>query len=144
MWRLQLCIYPVARREHKGSNPRCPITGNTPRTIHLYTAHSNHHRTKQREQHFTGAIYNIGRSHASRGHTITFPQDISDFTHALPSIPQELPVIVLKILNATITDKSFLVRRDKLIPSLQFCKEINEDYQHIVQSVIVFCNNYLN
>ena len=59
-------------------------------------------------------------------------------------IPQELPVIVQKILNATITDTSFLERGDKLIPALQFRKENNKNYQHIIQSVIMFCSNYLN
>ena len=66
------------------------------------------------------AFYNMSRSNASRGHTIIFQQDISGFAHLLPCISHELPVIVLKILNATITDRSFLVRRDKLIPALQF------------------------
>ena len=84
------------------------------------------------------------RLHVSRDHTISFQQDISDFAHLLPRIPQELQVIALKIINATITDRSFLVRRDKLIPALQFRKENNEDYQHIVQSITVFCSNYLN
>ena len=86
----------------------------------------------------------MDRTHASRGHTISFQQDISDVVHVSPRIPEELLVIVLKILNATITDRSFLVRRDKLIPAFQFRKKNNEDYQHIVQSVIVFCSNYLN
>ena len=86
----------------------------------------------------------MDRLHASRGHTISFQQDISDFANLLPRILQELAVIVLKIFNATITDRSFLMRRDKLVPALQFRKENNEDYHYIVQSVVVLCSNYLN
>ena len=71
------------------------------------------------------------RSQASRGHTISFKQDIFDFAHVLPRIPEELPVIVLKSPNETITDISFLVRGDKLIAALQFLKENNENYRHI-------------
>ena len=79
----------------------------------------------------TIAIYSMLRSHASRGHTLSFQQDISDFVHLLPCLPEELPVIVLKSPNATITDGSFLVKRDKLITVLQFRKENNEDYRYI-------------
>ena len=72
------------------------------------------------------SIYKMGTSRASSGHT-TFQQDISVFAHILLRIPEELPVVVLKSPNETITDKSFLVRRDKLIAALQFLKKNNKD-----------------
>ena len=67
----------------------------------------------------------MDRSLASRGHTISFQQDISVFAHLLRCIPQKLLVIVLKILNATIIDRSLFLRRDKLTSALQFRKENN-------------------
>ena len=77
------------------------------------------------------AIYKMIRSHASRGHTISFQQNIYDFAPVLSRIPEELPVIVLKSPNETTTDRYFLVRRDKLIGALQCHNENNEDYRHI-------------
>jgi hypothetical protein len=49
----------------------------------------------------------------------------------LQRIPKELTVIVLKRPNEQITDKTYLVRRNKIIAALQFLKENNEDYLHI-------------
>ena len=37
----------------------------------------------------------MGRLYVSKGHTINFQQDISDFAHVLPHLTEELPVIVL-------------------------------------------------
>ena len=73
----------------------------------------------------------MGRSHESRGHTISFQQGISDFAYVLPRILEELPVIVLQSPNKTIRDRSFLVIRNKLNVAPQFLKENNKDYRRI-------------
>ncbi|KAL8620113.1 hypothetical protein ACOMHN_066584 [Nucella lapillus] len=49
-------------------------------------------------------------------------------------VPDELPFIVLKDPSEKIEDRSFRVRKQKLLDALLYLKSHNEDYRHIVIS----------
>ncbi|KAL8571782.1 hypothetical protein ACOMHN_058146 [Nucella lapillus] len=75
-----------------------------------------------------------GTGSASKGHTIAFFQDVETFASILPRVPDELPFIVLKDPSEKIEDRSFRVRKQKLLDALLYLKSRNEDYRHIVIS----------
>ena len=70
-------------------------------------------------------------SSKSKGHSISFYQNVQDLADTLPRLPQDLPYIVLKHPDERISDKTFQVRRQYLIEALKFLIEHSEDYQHI-------------
>ncbi|KAL8588029.1 hypothetical protein ACOMHN_065034 [Nucella lapillus] len=80
------------------------------------------------------AIYKKGTGSASKGHTIAFFQDVETFASILPRVPDELPFIVLKDPSEKIDDRSFRVRKQKLLDALLYLKSHNEDYRHIIIS----------
>ncbi|KAL8621092.1 hypothetical protein ACOMHN_048134 [Nucella lapillus] len=80
------------------------------------------------------AIHKKGTGSASKGHTIAFFQDVETFASILPRVPDELPFIVLKDPSEKIEDRSFRVRKQKLLDALLYLKSHNEDYRHIVIS----------
>ncbi|KAL8617749.1 hypothetical protein ACOMHN_054745 [Nucella lapillus] len=80
------------------------------------------------------AIHKKGTGSASKGHTITFFQDVETFASILPRVPDELPFIVLKDPSEKIEDRSFRVRKQKLLDALLYLKSHNEDYRHVVIS----------
>ncbi|KAL8603445.1 hypothetical protein ACOMHN_053112 [Nucella lapillus] len=80
------------------------------------------------------AIHKKGTGSASKGHTIAFFQDVETFASILPRVPDELPYIVLKDPSEKIEDRSFRVRKQKLLDALLYLKSHNEDYRHIVIS----------
>jgi hypothetical protein len=57
------------------------------------------------------SLYKKGSSNASKGHCISFFQDVPNMASKLPRLPQDLQVIVLKNANEAITDKDFEVNR---------------------------------
>ncbi|KAL8559940.1 hypothetical protein ACOMHN_016986 [Nucella lapillus] len=80
------------------------------------------------------AIHKKGTGSASKGHTIAFFQDVETFASILPRVPDELPFIVLKDPSEKIEDRSFRIRKQKLLDALLYLKSHNEDYRHIVIS----------
>ncbi|XP_070182372.1 uncharacterized protein [Littorina saxatilis] len=82
----------------------------------------------------TIAVYKKGASTASKGHTISFFQDVETLAHILPRTPAHLPFIILKDPRQLNTDKTFRVRRQKLINALKYLKDNNAYYKNIVIS----------
>ena len=79
-------------------------------------------------------IWKRGSSQATRGHCINFYQDVHDFVTKLPPHPQDLPFLYLKNPRESVTDKYFLVRRDKIVVALQYLKLNNPYYKDIIIS----------
>lgn len=64
----------------------------------------------------TIAIYKKGSlSSSSKGHCISFFQDVNELAKALPRLPADLPFLVIKNPNERLEDKMFHVRRNQLI-----------------------------
>ena len=70
-------------------------------------------------------------SSKSKGHAISFYQNVQDLADNLPRLPQDLPYVLLKHPDDRITDKTFQVRRQYLIEALQFLIINSEDYGNI-------------
>ena len=73
-------------------------------------------------------------SSKTRGHAISFYQNVQDLADTLPRLPKDLPYLILKHPDERIADKTFKVRRQYLIEALQFLVKHSEDYKYITIS----------
>ena len=78
-------------------------------------------------------------SSKSKGHAISFYQNVQDLANVLPRLPQDLPYVLLKHPDERITDKTFQVRRQYLMEALQFLVKNSEDYFNITVSMENCC-----
>ena len=70
--------------------------------------------------------------YAYSGHTINFPQDLSELCSTLPRLSSEVNVIVLKKRGSQqANEETFRVRRDKVCKALSWLKAHNQYYQAI-------------
>ena len=77
-------------------------------------------------------VYKCGSySSKTKGHAISFYQDIQELADTLPRLPQNLPYLVLKHPDERISDKTFQVRRQYLIEALKFLIQNSEDYKYV-------------
>ena len=69
----------------------------------------------------------------SRGHVISFAQDVSGFAEEilnLPRAPNELPIIILESKDCKKTRK-FKANSHKILAALEWLKKNNEDYANV-------------
>jgi len=80
------------------------------------------------------AIYKKGWSTSSKGHTLSVFQNVNELADALPRLPRDLPIILIKGPNEMNVDQVFRVRREKIVAALEYLQANNEDYRHITIS----------
>ena len=71
---------------------------------------------------------------ASKGHCVTFPQEINEPCQILPKLPKEISIIKLRKKGCNATSKDFQVRRNKVQTALMWLKENNPAYDDIMIS----------
>ena len=77
-------------------------------------------------------VYKNGlTSSSTKGHCISYFQDVNEMATTLPRLPLHLPIIVIKASHMSITNKDFRVNRQHLIDALMFLKENSDDYANI-------------
>ena len=74
-----------------------------------------------------------GGQYKSRGNVITFPQDVSVLCTALPRMPEQLDVLIVRKPGARnpATYRDFRVRKDKVLNLLRYLKQHNPYYANI-------------
>jgi hypothetical protein len=77
------------------------------------------------------SIYKKGSAHATKGHCISFFQDVPQMASILPCLPGNLSMIVLKKPTEANNDKSFRANRQHIMEALVYLKEKNDHYRHI-------------
>jgi hypothetical protein len=77
------------------------------------------------------SIYKKGSGHATKGHCISFFQDVPQMASILPRLPGNLSMIVLKKPTEANEDKSFRANRQHIMEALVYLKEKNEHYRDI-------------
>jgi hypothetical protein len=71
----------------------------------------------------------------ARGHTVSFPQDVSSVCKTLPRLPDNVQVVqVIKnfgLNDGTISSKTFSIRRPVVMAALHWLKKFNKQYNEI-------------
>jgi hypothetical protein len=81
------------------------------------------------------SMYKKGSGQATKGHCISFFQDVPQMASILPRLPGNLLMIVLWKPTEADEDKSFRAHRHHIMEALVYLKEKNEHYRDIETSL---------
>ena len=70
------------------------------------------------------------------GHCINLPQNVEELASALPRVPKELPLIILKVKGKEDTFRDVTVRREKVYKALLWLIDNNPQFQDVQINMI--------